>query len=285
MKIGIHTDNYRGENRSPEYCFDSIQKIGAHYTELNMLEGHDLFEGQGFSPNISMNEDPLEIRDRLDKRGLKVSCLDAHYPLWSYRCIEHMRRAVLFASQMGVDAVATTDSDRLPQGMTEEEGFTVMKYHLGEVLKFADRHKIMMCIEPHGQLTNHPEMLWRLANCHSSPYLGINFDTGNTFVRGWQPQEFLAQVITKVYHCHVKDVSAELAAHSRGEETGIPSSEVSVGEGVNAPNIVACLKVFKSNGFKGVLSIECHGEGRSKTSFEWLSQQVTGIGSVVMLGS
>ena len=43
MKIGIHTDNYRVENRSPEYCFDSIQKIGARYTELNMLEGHDLF--------------------------------------------------------------------------------------------------------------------------------------------------------------------------------------------------------------------------------------------------
>jgi len=68
MQIGIHTDNYRLECRSPDYCFDSIAKIGAKYTELNMMQGHDLFEGHGFSPNISMYEDPFEIREMLDKR-------------------------------------------------------------------------------------------------------------------------------------------------------------------------------------------------------------------------
>ena len=277
MQIGIHTDNYRLECRSPDYCFDSIAKIGAKYTELNMMQGHDLFEGHGFSPNISMCEDPFEIREMLDKRGLKVSCLDAHYPLWSYRCIEHMRTAILFADQMGVDAIATTDSDKLPDGMSEEEAFAVIKYHLGEVLKFADRHKIAVCLEPHGKLTNHPERMKRLVTCHDSEFLRINFDTGNTYVAGWEPQDFLEQVIDKVHHCHVKDVSAQLAAKSRGEETGIPSSEVFVGEGVNAENIISCLKVFKKHGFRGVLCIECHGEGRSEKSFKWLSEQVASL--------
>ncbi|MHC4389333.1 MAG: hypothetical protein ACYSX1_12115, partial [Planctomycetota bacterium] len=123
MKIGIHTDNYRLESRSAEYCFDSIARIGAKYTELNMMQGFDLFQGQGFIPNVSMHEDPFEIREMLEKRGLKASCLDAHYPLWSYRCIEHMRMAILFADQMGVDAIATTDSDELPKGLSEEEAF------------------------------------------------------------------------------------------------------------------------------------------------------------------
>jgi len=277
MRIGIHTDNYRLENRSAEYCFDSIAKIGAKLTELNMLQGFDLFQGHGFSPNISMYDDPLEIRQMLKKRGLAASCLDAHYPLWSYRCIEHMRMAILFADQMGVDAIATTDSDKLPAGMSEEEGFTIMKYHLGEVLKFADRHKIAVCLEPHGQLTNHPEKLSRLVNCHDSPYLRINFDTGNTFMAGWQPQDFLEKVIEKVHHCHVKDVAAELASECRGEETGIASSEVSVGEGVNAENIIACLKVFKKHGFTGVLCVECGGEARSEVSFKWLSKQVASL--------
>jgi len=277
MRIGIHTDNYRLECRSAEYAFDSIAKIGAKWTELNMMQGFDLFEGHGFVPNISMSEDPLEIREKVEKRGLKVSCLDAHYPLWSYRCIEHMRMAILFADQMGVDAIATTDSDRMPAGMSEEEAFAVIKYHLGEVLKFADRHKIAVCLEPHGLLTNHPEKMKRLVTCHNSEYLRINFDTGNTYVAGWEPQEFLAAVIDKVHHCHVKDVSASLAAAARGEETGIPSSEVSVGEGVNAENIVACLKVFKKHGFKGALCIECGGEERSAKSFKWLSKQVASL--------
>ncbi|MHC4808521.1 MAG: sugar phosphate isomerase/epimerase family protein [Planctomycetota bacterium] len=274
MRVGIHTDNYRLESRSAEYCFDSIARIGAKYTELNMMQGFDLFQGQGFIPNVSMHEDPFEIREMLEKRGLKASCLDAHYPLWSYRCIEHMRMAILFADQMGVDAIATTDSDELPKGLSEEEAFTIIKYHLGEVLRFADRHKVAVCLEPHGELTNHPEKMQRLVNCHNSEYLRINFDTGNTFVRGWQPQEFLAQVIDKVHHCHVKDVAPELASESRGEETGIISSDVYVGEGVNAQNIIECLKVFKKHGFEGVLCLECGGEARSEASFKWLSEQV-----------
>ncbi len=278
MKIGIHTDNYRLESRSIEYTLDSIAKMGAEYTELNMMQGIDLFQGQGFIPNITMLDDPLEILEMVEKRGLKVSCLDAHYPLWSYRCIEHMRMAILFASQMGVDAIATTDSDKLPAGMSEEEGFTVMKYHIGEVLKFADRHKIAVCLEPHGQLTNHPEKMKRLVTCHDSEYLRINFDTGNTYVAGWEPKDFLAAVIDKVHHCHVKDVAPELAAEARGEETGIISSDVYVGSGANADNIVECLKVFKKNGFEGVLCIECGGEARSAKSFEWLSRQVAALG-------
>jgi len=277
MKIGIHTDNYRLECRSLEYTLDSISRIGAKYTELNMMQGHDLFEGHGFVPNVSMSEDPLEIRQMLDKRGLTVTCLDAHYPLWSYRCIEHMRMAVLFADQMGVDAIGTTDADKLPEGMSEEEAFTVIKYHLGEVLKFADRHKIAVCLEPHGRLTNHPEKMKRLVTCHGSDYLRINFDTGNSFVAGWQPQEFLAAVIDKVHHCHVKDVAASLAAEKRGEETGIASSEVSVGEGVNAQNILECLRIFKKHGFKGGLCLECGGEARSAKSFQWLSKQVAAL--------
>ncbi len=87
MKIGIHTDNYRLESKSIEYTLDSIAKIGAEYTELNMMQGIDLFQGQGFIPNVSMLDDPLEILEMVEKRGLKVSCLDTHYPLWSCRCI------------------------------------------------------------------------------------------------------------------------------------------------------------------------------------------------------
>jgi len=45
------------------------------------------------------------------------------------------------------------------------------------------------------------------------------------------------------------------------------------------PIFIACLMVFKTNGFKGVLCIECHGEARSKTSFERLSQQAAAIES------
>jgi len=47
--------------------------------------------------------------------------------------------------------------------------------------------------------------------------------------------------------------------------------------GVNAENIIACLKVFKKYGFEGVLCVECGGEARSEVSFKWLSKQVAAL--------
>lgn len=277
MRIGIHTDNYRHEDRSLDYCLDSIKAMGATICELNMLEGYDLFQGHCFGPNISMNEDPLEFREKIERRGLKASCVDAHYPLWSYRCIEHMRKAILFADGLGVDCLATTDAHEFPHGMDAKEAFNVVKYHIGQVLPWAERHKVIIGVEPHGQLTNDPDMLMKIVTSYDSEYLKINFDTANTFIRGHEPHKFLEKVISKVHHCHVKDVSKSLADAARGKDTGIASSHVAVGEGVNAPNIIECLKVFKKHNFKGVLCIETHGEARSKTSFEWLSKQVKAL--------
>ena len=50
MRIGIHTDNYRLENRSLDYCLDSVAAMGAKICELNVMQGFDLFQGHGFSP-------------------------------------------------------------------------------------------------------------------------------------------------------------------------------------------------------------------------------------------
>ena len=60
-------------------------------------------------------------------------------------------------------------------------------------------------------------------------------------------------------YCHIKDVSADLAAAARGEETGIGSSIVSVGGGVNARNIERCITFLQKSKWDGVVSIECHG--------------------------
>jgi sugar phosphate isomerase/epimerase len=58
---------------------------------------------------------------------------------------------------------------------------------------------------------------------------------------------------------HIKDVSQELAAALRGEDTGIACSEVAIGGGVNAENIKRCLRLLQDNDWSGAVSIECHG--------------------------
>ena len=55
------------------------------------------------------------------------------------------------------------------------------------------------------------------------------------------------------------DRRESLAAALRGEETGIATSEVSVGSGVNAENIKKCVEYLKETDWDGGISIECYG--------------------------
>ena len=87
----------------------------------------------------------------------------------------------------------------------------------------------------------------------------MNFDTGNSFISGLDPLEYLKRFRKYLTHAHIKDVSAGLAAAVRGEETGIATSEVPIGGGVNAENIKNCLEYLKQSEWDGVVSIECYG--------------------------
>jgi sugar phosphate isomerase/epimerase len=103
----------------------------------------------------------------------------------------------------------------------------------------------------------------------------MNFDTGNTFIAGQDPVKFLRRFRDKVSHCHIKDVSRELAEAVRGGQTGIASSVVGIGEGVNAENIAGCIEILKEIDFDGVLSIESEAApGKIEQSIEWLRKEI-----------
>ena len=75
-------------------------------------------------------------------------------------------------------------------------------------------------------------------------------------------------------HVHVKDVSKELAEAARGKSTGISASVVYIGEGVNAPNIKACIDFLAQTNWDGVMSIESDGEENVIKSVAWLQEQI-----------
>jgi inosose dehydratase len=105
-----------------------------------------------------------------------------------------------------------------------------------------------------------------------SPWLGLNMDTGNTFIAGQDPVAFLRRFLPKVSHVHIKDVSESLAAATRGKQTGIAVSQCAIGEGANADNIRKCLALLRDHGYNGTLSMECEGQGGPmiEKSLAWL---------------
>jgi sugar phosphate isomerase/epimerase len=274
IKIAINTDNWRHSDKSVDYCFEVIAQQGVEYCELEAVGGTEFFTGLGFAPFVPLNSDPLELRKKLDKYGLKASQLDVSFPINRWECIDFIRQGILFASHLGVPCVDTTDGKSKLPGVSDKEQLDIIKYHIRQCLPVAENHRVVINVEPHGPFTTDPEILLEIVEHFESPYVQINFDTGNTFIAGRDPAEFLKQVRKYVTHVHCKDVSQELADAVRGKSTGISASVVYIGEGVNAPNIVKCIEFLTETDWDGVFSIESDGEGNVIKSVAWLRQQI-----------
>jgi hypothetical protein len=78
---------------------------------------------------------------------------------------------------------------------------------------------------------------------------------------------------------HIKDVSEAYAKLIRGEETGIASSEVAVGEGANADNIRHCLDIMSATGRVVPVSPEAGGDRLMPKSITWLRDCLNTLGS------
>jgi sugar phosphate isomerase/epimerase len=208
--------------------------------------------------------------------GVQFSQVDAAFPLSGkdgpLRGVPYVLKSIQWANLIGCPCVDTTDGMHKPEGLTDSKAMEMMKRSYEQIIEVAEAHKIIVNIEPHGYFTTKPEMMDKMLDFCDSPYLRMNMDTGNTFIAGQEPTEFLKRFIDRVSHVHIKDVSESLAASVRGEQTGIAVSHCSLGGGVNAQNIRRCLKLLRDHGYKGVLSMECEGQGGPmiEQSLKWM---------------
>ena len=276
----MHVDNWRHCDVSYEVPCEFARDNGMEYVEFGTIDGDYFIQALGYNPHIPLHSDPLKLKGYLDSMGLKVSQLDAAYPMscpeGQSRGIGYTTRAIQFAKALDCPCVDTTDGGRKPDGYTDKEVMALMKQYYRVVLEWAERYDIIINIEPHGPYTTDPNTMEQILEFSDSPLLRMNFDTGNSFIAGQDPVEFLRRFRHKVSHCHIKDVSEELAKAVRGGETGIASSVVAIGEGVNADNIAGCIELLKELNWDGVLSIECEAApGKVEQSLEWLRVQLS----------
>jgi len=275
IHLGQHTDNLRVLSGSFEAGVEQAVKFGMEHVECGVVYGIYYVGYMGYEPSLHMWGNPLEIRNYVESRGLRMSQIDAAFPMMDFEGSKHgvfyVQQAIRFASHLGCPKVDTTDSGKMDLTVPRDEIFATTVRNYREVLKWAESFKVIVNVEPHGPLTNDVDFMYKLMTYFESEYLRVNMDTGNTFIAGNDPFEYLKALRKYVTHCHIKDVSASLAAALRGEETGIACSEEAIGKGVNASNIEKCLKFLNDTNWDGDASVECAGtDANIKSSMEWL---------------
>jgi sugar phosphate isomerase/epimerase len=275
IHLGLHTDNWRPLSRSFEFALDQIAAAGLKHVEFAVIHGQNFIQALGYDPGVSLQSNPRAVRKLLEAKGLEASQIDGAYPMMgpdgSAFGVQYVQQAIRFAAELGCPMVDTVDGAFETPGMTLEEVFRVTCDNYRQCLAWAEDYQIIINVEPHGPYTNNIDFMQRLFRHFESPWLRLNFDTGNSFIAGHDPLDYVKALRTYLSHCHIKDVSPELAAAARGEETGIGSSFVPVGGGVNADNIRKCMAYLEETEWDGVVSIECHGsDENTAASVEWM---------------
>jgi len=275
IELGMHTDNWRPLSGNFKQAAETAVKYGVKHLEFAAIHGQYFIQAMGYEPGISLQSNPRALKRYCDAKGLLISQIDGSYPLMgpdgSAFGVQYVQQSIRFAAELDCPMVDTVDGAFEIEGYTRDEVFRITCDNYRQVLSWAEDYKIIINIEPHGPYTNDCDFMLRLFKHFDSEWLRCNFDTGNSFIAGHDPVEYLKALRQYVSHCHIKDVSAGLAAAARGEETGIACSEVPIGGGVNAENIKQCLAYLKQTGWSGVVSLECYGaDDNIRQSVEFL---------------
>lgn len=285
MKIGFHTDAFNTSFRSFEACLQWAQRNDVHYIECGLIDGVSWIHGLGYQPHVALYEDPLMLKNKMaETYGVRFSQVDAAFPLSGkdgpYYGVPYVLKTLPWAKLAGCPCVATTDGLHRPEGLSDAEAMDIMKRSYEQIVTVAAAYQIHVNIEVHGYFTTKPDMLEKMLAFCDSPWLGLNMDTGNSFIAGQDPVAFVRRFVSKIRHVHIKDVSESLAALVRGNATGIALSHCAIGDGVNADNIRACLALLRDAGYTGTLSMECEGAGGPmiEQSLAWMRRTLDELG-------
>ena len=222
VSLGVNMEFVRHDDKSFEWGVAKAAELGYEYVEPMVHLGRELLSEAGYFHSVSMFDDPWRIRSACQQAGIKISALSAHCPLIKPEVsVEYLKQAVRFAAECGAPVV-NSDEGPKPVWTTEAEDFNLMRYTLMEAALVAERRGILIGIEPHQQYSRTPAGLDRIAGLVASPAIGINFDTGNSYLAGEDPLKWLRRVRDRLVHLHAKDISVKQSEAERGKVTGTP---------------------------------------------------------------
>ncbi len=269
--IGVNMEFVRHADKSFEWGVEKAAQLGYEYVEPMVHWGRELLSEAGYFHSVSMLDDPYRIKRACEKAGIELSGLSAHTPLCKPEIgTEYLKQAIRFAAECGAPVV-NTDEGPKQAWTTEDEDFTLIRYTLKEAAAVAEPRGVLIGIEPHQQYSKTPDGLDKIVSLVRSKAIGVNFDTGNSYLAGEDPIKWLRHVRGKLVHLHAKDISIQQSEAERGKVTGTAVG-CACGDGVVDWKKV--VELCKGASRDIVMSVECGTIDEAERSIKHLKQFV-----------
>ncbi len=267
VRLGVNMEFVRHEDKSFEWGVEKAAELGYEFVEPMVHWGRELLSEAGYFHSVSMLDDPYRLRRACEKAGIGLSSLSAHTPLCKPEIsTEYLKQSIRFAAECGAPIV-NTDEGPKPDFTSEEEDHVLMKYVLTEAAKAAEPRGILIGLEPHQQYSKTPDGLDRIYGLVDSPVIGINFDTGNSYLAGQDPLAWLRRVADRLIHLHAKDITVEQSDAERGAVTGTAVG-CACGDGVI--DWAKVIEICRGCERDIVFSVECGTVEQAERSIEHL---------------
>ena len=274
FRIAVNMEFVRSADLDFRKGVEVAAKLGYTHIEPMVHTGWGLLSEVGYFHSFSMEEDPMLMREICDAHGVRVASLSAHSPLMKPEAaVDRLTRAIVLAHFVGTDIV---NSDEMLQPAWMDDGFAhdTMRYTLTRIEQVAARHQAFVCIEPHGVFTKTAAGLLRIVTLVPSPWIAVNWDTGNSYLAAAEdPYDALQEVREFVRHVHAKDIDFEHADRERGKVTGTPVG-CACGDGVVEWDRV--IEILEPLDRDITLSVECGTVDQAERSLAFLRQLLKG---------
>jgi sugar phosphate isomerase/epimerase len=271
-RIAVNMEFVRSADKSFSAGVEIAAGLGFRWIEPMVHTGWELLSEVDYFHSFSMEEDPLLMLEICERYRVGVASLSGHSPLMKPEAaVPRLTRAIVLADAVGARFV-NTDEMVKPSWMDDSEAHDVMRYTLQKAALVAHRHGVYVCIEPHGIYTSTSAGLLRIVELTPSPWIQVNWDTGNAYLAGVEdPYEALEQVVDRVFHVHAKDISIEHGARERGKVTGTPVG-CACGDGV--VDWERALRILDRLDREITLSVECGTIDEAERSLTFLTKLV-----------
>jgi len=259
--------------------FQAIAEMGVKYADItDNHNGGMLGAEYGFAASISLDAHPAKIRQMVDAAGIELTAFCAHANLLDPPAPEtygttEVIKAVRLASLLGIKHVITTESEphtAFGKGLSHAEKIFSIREKLHAPIEWAAELGVELLLETHGEITDSVESMGEVLDAlGNEEIVGICLDTGNSWLGGAEPLDYVKTFGPRIKHVHWKDMPEEMVPQ-RGTLTGCGMAVIPLGDGVI--ELPAIIEALKAAGFDGATTLEVAGVDNVKTSVERLRE-------------
>jgi len=237
----------------------------------------------GFAASVSLDSHPVKIKTMAEDAGITLTAFCAHANLLDPASPDiygtnEIIKAIRLAHLLGIKHVITTEGEPksdFGHNLAPEERIFSIREKLYTPILWAEELGVELLLETHGIVTDSVANMGKLLDAlgHEDS-VGICLDTGNSWLGGAEPIEYIKTFGKRIKHVHWKDMEADWE-EKRGSVYGCGMSVITLGDGViDLPPIV---KALQNVGFDGATTLEIAGPENVKGSFqrlkEWSGEQ------------